>query len=297
MQGVTPGEAIARIRNATPMRFRRKVVRARHAARLPTSGRRALPDALIIGAQRGGTSSLYKYLGAHPSVVASLRKETQYFSRNYYLGDAWYRAHFPLAAGRGLKRRRPATFEATPDYLLHPEAASRAYAVVPEAKIIVLLRDPVNRAFSQYQLGVKLGLESLSFEDAIEAEPSRLAPDLAAMAEDPMYDCRALIHFSYVSRGMYAEQLRRWLRYFPRDNFFVVKSEEFYADPASIYRDLLGFLGLPNWEPREFVNQSRPGGRADRIEMADGTKVALKRMFEADSRELVALLGNRFTWP
>src|SRR5207253_9196889 len=107
--------------------------------------------------------------------------------------------------------------EATPDYLFHPQAPARAASVVPKAKIIVLLRNPVDRAISHYLHMVALGIESLSLPDALEAEASRIAPDLEAMQSDPLHSCRPFLQFSYMSRGLYSEQLVRWFRSFPRD--------------------------------------------------------------------------------
>jgi len=115
------------------------------------------------------------------------------------------------------------TLEASPDYILYPAAPRRAADLVPEAKIIVLLRNPVDRAFSHHGQAVRLGFESLSFEEAIDAEPSRLGSDLEGLEKDPDFFSRSFHHFSYVTRGRYAEQLRRWFEWFPRENFLFIK--------------------------------------------------------------------------
>src|SRR5690606_6491994 len=148
-----------------------------------------LPDFLVIGAMRAGTSSLYKYMGSHPAVIPSLRKEIKYFSSEYnQKNESWYRCHFPTGLDirllTSMRGTRIQTFEASPDYLLHPRAAARAAKLVPEAKIIVMLRNPVDRAFSHYQHMFRLGLETLPFEEAIVQEPVRLEAEQTRIGEE-----------------------------------------------------------------------------------------------------------------
>jgi hypothetical protein len=240
-------------------------VAGRSRVRQPTAPYRALPDFLVIGAQRAGTSSLYKYLGQHPSVVPSLRKEVGYFSRYYGRGVDWYRSHFPLRAWSSSRRRDGGlrSFEATPDYLLHPLAAARSSALLPDARFIVLLRDPVARAWSHHQHMVRLGFEDLSFADAIAAEDERIAADLEAIASDPGHDPKAFLRYSYVARGRYAEQLERWFAAYPRDRFLLVPSARLYRDTADVYDEIVAFLGLPQWRPASFPNHSARAGSTD----------------------------------
>ncbi len=290
-----------RIRVATPKATRRKIVNARFGARVPTSNLRALPDFLIIGAQRGGTSSLYRYLGAHPQIVPSLRKETEYFSRRYASGISWYRAHFPLRARLAgqtrLMGRKTLTFEATPDYIYYTHAPARAAEILPHAKIIVLLRDPVERAHSHYQHMVRLGFETLTFEEALAAEESRIQPDLDALDLDPLHYCRDSLRFSYVSRGFYLDQLTRWMEHFPRDRFLIASSEDFFADPAEIYRKTLSFLGLRSWTPANLANFSYPRGKPDRSSSMDAAiRSRLVDIFRPDNERLFAFLARDFGW-
>src|SRR5947209_1159841 len=160
-------------------RARRILTSARDQWNLRSADRRALPDFLIIGAQKAGTTSLYRYLAAHPDIVASTRKEVHFFDINFWRGEWWYRSLFPLR--RRLQRRpplrnRPAiTGEASPYYLFHPFAPERAAQLLPDAKLIVLLRDPVERAWSHYRHEVANGRETMTFPDALAAEPARLA--------------------------------------------------------------------------------------------------------------------------
>ena len=277
---------------------RRHVAMGRVALRKLGASNRALPDFLVIGTQRGGTSSLYRYLGAHPDVVASLRKETDYFSTEYQRGDSWYRAHFPMSTSQ-----RRLTFEATPAYLLHPLAAERAAALVPRARIIAMLRDPVDRAFSQYRHNRRLGNETLSFEDALAAEPERLRGEYERIERDPYYPAIPLRRHGYVERGLYAEQLERWLPRF--SDVLVVRSEDFMADPRPVFRSVLEFLQLPEWEPEAFVNYSyrdtdpaRPGGAPARSagDPPDDARSELEIAFEVPNARLRELLDRDFAW-
>lgn len=252
------------------------------------------PAFLIIGAQRCGTSSLYKYLRSHPSVKGPVRKEVGYFSRHYRRGHRWYRAHFPM-----LPSRHHVTFEATPEYLLHPHAPARVAKVLPDAKIIVLLRDPVRRAHSHYRHMVRRGLEPLTFEEALYAEEQRLGSDRDRMLEDPLYDSACYWRYSYAERGFYADQLSRWMRYFVRDQILVLHSHVLFADPAAVYKCVLSFLNLADWTPPEFVNYSyrTPEEKGTPSTMGAEAKSYLEETFHGPNHRLVGLLGSTFRWP
>jgi hypothetical protein len=209
--------------NALGRNVERAVFHARALA-----GRGAYPNALIIGAMRSGTTSLYTYLAQHPDVCASRLKEPNYFARHYNRGEKWYRALFSP------KSHHQVRFEATSYYLFHPLASQRVHAAMPDAKLIAILRNPTARAYSHYQHCVAKGVETLSFEEALAAEKDRLAAGKT-------WDLR---HFSYVSRGHYAEQIERWLSLFPREQFLFLKAEEMYADPHACMSLVQRFLGL-----------------------------------------------------
>jgi len=295
------GVAAERIKARIPGPAKRQILDRRIRWRSQTARFRVLPDFLIIGTQRGGTSSLSSYLAQHPSVVRSLRKETEYFSRRYGLGIDWYRAHFPLRfrkvsgpwSGDGLL-----TFEATPDYIFYPHAPERARRTIPHAKLIVLLRNPVDRAISHHRHMVRLGFETLPFEEAIAAEAERIAADVAALRRDPLHQPRALLRFSYISRGLYAEQLERWMQAFPRERFLIVKSEDFFADPASVFDQVIAFLGLRPWRPRSFANVTHrrrpPGPQVPAIPL--DVRVRLGELFAPHNARLYESLGRDFGW-
>lgn len=278
---------------------RNRIARARVALRRPTGPFRQLPDFLVLGAMRAGTSSLFRYLGAHPAVAPSLRKETEYFSLWYGRGESWYRAHFPLQSTSGVGPQQ--CFEATPYYLAHPHAPPRARAALPEAKLVVMLRDPVARAISHHRHLVRLGIEPLPFQEAIEREPDRLAGEWDRLVADPSYRSRNHHLFSYLARGRYAEQLERWFEQFPRDRFLILEHETFFRDPHAGFAELLRFLELPPWHPAEFRNYSHSDlGEARRTygrrSLAPSTKTALRKHFEPHDRRLGRLLGKPPAW-
>ncbi|MGH8934739.1 MAG: sulfotransferase family protein [Acidimicrobiia bacterium] len=285
----------------TTARLKRQVLRARLALRKPTDHLRMLPDFLIIGTQRGGTSSLFKYLGRHPCVAPSLRKEVEYFSSGFAYGEQWYRSHFPFRLrgeyARRVRGRDLLAFEASPYYLFHPHAAARTAKLLPEAKIIVLLREPVSRAVSHYHHNVRLGLEPLPFEEAIWLEPVRLAGEEERMLEDPLYDSRPHRRFSYAARGRYADQLATWMAHFPRDQILMIQSEDFFSRPAQVYAEVLGLLGLPAWEPPEFRNYSyRKGRKTATPAIRESGRARLAEQFAPYNARLYALLGRDLGW-
>jgi hypothetical protein len=267
--------------------MRHRLARGRLRYRVPTGSWRALPDALVIGAQRSGTSSLYRYLAGHPDVAPSFRKEVEYFSRYHQRGERWYRAHFELERGR-----RHFRFEATPDYVFHPLAAERAAAVVPDARLVVLLRNPVARAWSHFQHMAALGFETRRFEEALGAEHERITPDVDRLAIDPDHDAKSLLRYSYVARGRYAEQLARWLEHYPRERLLVIRSEDLFRDTGTWFATILELLGLDPWQPKAFVNESRLQGRPAVTGLPPATEARLREEFAGPNADLVELLGD-----
>ena len=285
-----------------PRHYQRRVLDARVAFRRITDPRRRLPDFLIVGAQRSGTSSMYKWLEAHPSVGASLRKETEYFSYRHDRGEAWYRGHFPSRWQRMATKARGrdlVAFEATAYYLFHPHAASRAHALMPKAKIVVLLRNPVDRAWSHYHHMVRYGQEPLPFEEAVAQERERLAGEVARMLEDPSYVSWPHQRWSYVSRGIYADQLPAWLDRFGEDRVLILRSEDVYEKPDDAYGEVLSFVGLPEHSLDRFGNASRAGNEGPGKSpppMPAGVRSQLAETFAPHNRRLDHLLHRDFAW-
>lgn len=292
---------VDRVKDLTRMETRRRLTMARLETRRPTGRFRLLPDFLVIGGQRCGTSSLYTYLGRHPDVVRSLRKEVDYFSTRFPMGELWYRAHFPLRLRRRWRERLQGspllTFEASPSYLFDPRVPARVHRLLPEVKLVVLLRNPVDRAVSHYLHNRRLGHEDLPFDEALDREKERTADELERMLEDPSYRGRGYFRYSYVGRGMYAEQLQRWLELFSLGRLLVVESEEFFARPEVAFDQILTFLELRAWYPPGFQNYSRVGRRTLSRERIGGeTRRRLAEAFAPHNQRLFELVGRDFGW-
>ncbi len=246
-----------------------------------------VPDFIIIGTQRCGTSSLYKYLTRHPQVAPARRKEVHYFDLNYQRGIGWYQAQFqPKQDPKAL------CGEASPYYLFHPLAARRCAVALPEAKIIVLLRDPVDRAHSHFHHEIRRGCESLSFEEALDREAERIAGERAKLIDRPLSRSADHQSYSYQARGVYADQLAAWMARFSRHQILIVESESLYEDPATQYPRVLKFLGLPRVDLGAYHQWN--WGVYD--PMAPKTRSRLAGYFAPHNQRLSELLGMSFRW-
>ncbi|MBO3750767.1 sulfotransferase [Streptosporangiaceae bacterium NEAU-GS5] len=212
-----------------------------------------LPSFLIVGAQRCGTTSLYRALAQHPELRKPVfHKGVHYFDVAYDKGLGWYRAHFPIQSP-GM------AFESSPYYLFHPLAAARIARDLPEVRLIVLVRDPVERAASAHAHEHARGFEPEPiFERALELEDGRLAGEAARLRSSPYAVSHAHQHQAYLGRGRYAEQLARLEPLFGRERVLVVDSGRLFADPTAAYARVLRFLEMP-WHPAAFSrHNARP---------------------------------------
>jgi hypothetical protein len=260
-----------------------------------TSRGRVLPDFLIIGTQRGGTTSLYKYLVQHPNLSRALTKELRFFDLNYQRGLPWYRSRFPSRRRREMSERRGAELmvgEASPDYLFHPLAAARVAHDLPHAKLIVLLRNPIDRAFSHYWHQFKRGHETLTFDQAVAAEPDRLAGELDRILADPSYVSYERHHHSYLARGIYVDQLAAWMELIPRDRFLIERSEDLFQDPRAVFKRALEFLGLPDHDLTEY--ETFNAFSSGQMELA--LRARLVEYFRPHNQRLEAMLGRALGW-
>ena len=253
-----------------------------------TSPFRPLPDFLVLGAQKAGTTALYEYLRRHPQISGPSWKEVSFFDRHWARGESWYRGNFPNVA----RTRGKHVGEASPSYVFHPLAPQRVQEVVPEARLIVLVRNPVDRALSQYNHEVALGREPLPFEEALDAEEERLRGEQERMAADPRYFSREWWSHTYKARGRYAEQLERWLAVFPREQLLVLPSDDLGSDPARAHAQVLEFLGASPQRldsyPRVYEREYEP--------MKPETRERLAAEFEEPNRRLYELLGRDLGW-
>jgi Sulfotransferase domain len=267
------------------------------AASRPSHQARMLPSFLIVGAARCGTTSMFRALAGHPAVFGpALQKELHYFSNKYFRGIAWYQSHFPLRARARLMARSanvaPQAFESSPYYMFHPLAAERIYRDLPGVKLLVLVRDPVERARSQYSYSVSLGYETESFERALELETSRLEGEYERLASDPSYASHEHRHHSYRVRGQYAEQLERLEKLFGSERIHVVDSDDFFVDPEPVYGGVLEFLGLPPANSPAFLrHNARP-----RSSVPASVRAALEDHYRPYDERLTRWLGREPSW-
>jgi hypothetical protein len=279
------GQAYRRLRSALALLPRR----------LDASDR-LLPAIVILGAQKAGTSSLFTCLSEHPDVLSPTEKEVHYFDLNFARGREWYRAHFPhrSAPSTSGRSRGPAqlTLEASPYYLFHPAVPERLHSVLPDAKLIVMLRNPVNRAYSHYWHEYERGFERLPLRAALAAEEDRLRGEAAKLLADVRYRSFAHQHYSYVSRGLYVEQVRAWFARFPSGRFLFVKSEQLFADPEAQMARVLRFVGLPP----ENGMRPRPVNAGRYPPMDRELRESLTEYYDPHNRQLGELLGPDFVW-
>lgn len=274
-------------------RVARSVYRRLGAATAPL---RLRPAFIVIGAQRCGTTSLFRALAAHPQVARPVfHKGINYFDLNYHRGERWYLGHFPIAqvaSRRAAGYGEPMAFEASGYYMYHPFAVERLAHDLPAVKLVAMLRDPVERAFSAYKHEYARGFERESFEQALELEDGRLAGEIDRMRADPRYESFAHRHHSYRHRGHYAEQLERLFGLFPRAQVHVIESEAYFRHPAQEYRRLLEFLGLPAFERAEFGRHNARPGPA----MPPATLQWLREYYSPHDQRLARLLGRPPQW-
>ncbi|MCZ6738882.1 MAG: sulfotransferase domain-containing protein [Actinobacteria bacterium] len=243
-----------------------------------TAPLRALPNVLVIGGMRCGTSSFFRWLCDHPDVACSSRKEIHFFDLQFHRGTNWYRGFFPMR-GSGVL-----TFDATPSYMTHPLAASRAKDVVPDALLIALLRNPTDRAWSHYRYRRLLGTESRTFaqvvEDELHLDGTAQRKAFLATGEIPI-----------LPAGRYVDQLKPWLRSFGRDHILVLDANRMFESPLETGREVQTFLGMRRVDlPLAQRNVSPPDWPdADSLEMVDSYYVG-------PNRELQELIGATFEW-
>jgi hypothetical protein len=271
----------------------RRAKLGRRVAKIRGNG--AFPAFLVLGGQRCGTTSLFSHLSRHPAVGSPFRKEIRFFdSETYARGERFYRTFFP-SPERMARRGERVTGEASPNYLFFPLAPERIARMLPEARFIVLLRDPVVRAWSHHAMQASRGREPLAFEDAIDSEEGRLAGEVERLLSDPTYVPTSYFRYSYLARGDYAPQLERWFGHVDRERIHVIVSEEFFSDRDRCRRSVEEFLGLRHWEGDDEPDERHAiGGEA--AGMAPETRAELRAYFAPRIRRTEELLGRELPW-
>ncbi len=255
-----------------------------------------LPHFIIIGAQKCGTTSLYEYLIKHPSIYPAAVKEVGFFDRYYNKGIKWYRTQFPSFFRKyyvkWVLNKDFITGEASTGYILNPHSLRRIKRIIPQANLILLLRNPVDRAYSHYKHTVRIGREPLSFEEAIEKEEERIGEALKQTRTNEHYYNFDIALYAYLHTGIYIDQIEVLLELFPKKQILILKSEDFNKDPSVIYKKVLHFLDVPISE----LTDSAKHNKGESIAMEDGTRKKLVDYFKPYNQRLYNYIGIDYGW-
>jgi O-antigen/teichoic acid export membrane protein len=287
---------MGRTRDALPPRVVRAVRSVALGWGMATADLRMNPSFVVVGAQRGGTTTLFRLLEQHPDLVRpTLSKGTGYFDDDHHRGFRWYHAHFPLRLTGLLRTRRlgrARTFECSGYYMFHPLAAARIAAELPGVRLVAMVRDPVERAHSAHRHELMRGFEELDFDQALALEQVRTAGEAGRLVEEPAYRSFAHRHHAYLGRSEYADQVARLVEAVGVDHVFVLDADQFFADPVPEFHRLQDWLGLSRWTPEEVPRwNARPRDPLDPAE-----RLALLRHFEPHDARLAGFLGHVPSW-
>ena len=254
---------------------------------------RCLPHFVIIGAAKCGTGSLYQYISDHPNVIYAHTKEIHYFDRNYSKGIDWYRSNFPflskVAPDSPKPEKRIITGEATPAYMFVPDIPQKMAEINPGAKLIMILRNPVTRSYSHYQMSVRKKRRTISFEETIKQELEtfrKTAPDPSGLPIPP-FDLKAILQ-----RSIYYNQIERWLEYYPKEQILFLKSEDFFNNTAEVIQTVFDYLELPPFTNKLFYVDN-PGGYQT---LQGDIYEQLTDFFRPYNQKLYDLIGKDFKW-
>ncbi len=282
--------------------FVKKKVRTLRFKALRASSRllpldRKLPTFLIIGAQKCGTTTFFRLLQQHPLIATSLIKEVHYFDHQFHRqSECWYRSFFPTEVyARWIEKRFHTPLricEASPYYNFHPSVAERVHTLLPGAKFILLLRNPIDRAYSHYFHNVRKGQETVSFEEALRLEDHRLAGETKKIKNDPTYQSLKHVRYSLKERGKYIEQIDSWLQYFSRDQLLILKSEDFYRDPIGAANEACTFIDLPAYR----FSFTEVFNRGEYPQMQTETRQRLSEFFRPYNQALFDFLDQDLGW-
>ncbi|MEM4245615.1 MAG: sulfotransferase [Candidatus Nanoarchaeia archaeon] len=254
-----------------------------------TSPFRVLPDFIIIGTMRSGTTSLNFDLAQHPCITPAAYDEIGFFDSNFELGLHWYRSLFPsILTKHWIKFHKKyfLTGEDTPFYFWNPLAAERIKKLLPDVKLIALLRNPIDRAYSNYHTAVRIGAEKASFEEQIQKE-------LALQNEDNKENfARFIRQPSYLAKSIYADQLEIWFKLFNHSQILIITTEDLEKNPTKTLNQVFQFLNLPSYE----IKKPEHRKAANYEKMNANTRKLLIDYFKPHNERLYAMIGKRFDW-
>ncbi|MDJ0690559.1 MAG: tetratricopeptide repeat protein [Xenococcaceae cyanobacterium MO_188.B32] len=260
------------------------------------------PNFIVIGAGKSGTSSLYEYICSHSQVISSLKKELRFFNYkpNFHKGVDWYLSHFPpIPKGKNL-----ITGEATPGYF-GSDVQESISSLFPNIKLIAILRNPVDRAFSQYNHWVRNGIERRSFREAVISEIEKLEKifnniDIFEFQKiEKIKEICYQVHrgnskekTGYLWEGLYVYFLQKWTKYFSKEQLLVIKSEDFYAQPEVEMKKVFTFLALPDYHLPIYKKYN--AGKYSSLDKQLYDR--LTEFFQPHNQRLEEYLNRKFNW-
>ena len=266
------------------------------AFQIATSSIRVLPNFIIIGSNKSGTWATHKYLLQHPDIGYSARN-IHFFEYAYSDKTSWYKSHFPTklykSFAKSIHKRKCLIGEQTSTYLDHPLVPQRVKDVIPDVKLIVSLRNPVDRAYSNYYLYVRLGIEKRTFEDAIFSEMRRIEiikENDSFQTKNPNFSNYR--EFNYLRHGNYADKLENWLKFFPREQFCITQNKDLSKNPQQVLDKIFEFLNLSSFE----LKQEERWNVGKYEKMKESTRKTLIDYFKPYNERLYKLLGQNFGW-
>ena len=254
-----------------------------------------LPDFIVVGAQKAGTSALFNYLVQHSSIIEPAKKEVHYFDLYYNKGINWYKHFFPSKTYKKFvkfKTGNAITGEATPIYSYLPRCLDRIKKDLPNVKIIFVMRNPIDRAFSHYHMNLRKKRESLSFEEAIEKEKERLKYEKQNVNKIPSEELYEHYNHSYLERGEYFTQIKKIETLFPKKQILILDSEELKKDTNNQMQYVFKFLGVNS--KKDLINPTINPSRYGKMEKS--TREKLNRYFEPFNKKLYNHLKKDFGW-
>ena len=266
-----------------------------NAFRVITRSIRVLPDFIIIGAGQCGTTSLYNYLIQHPNIYPSSKKEINFFDYNFDKCISWYKLHFQTKFQKFFKtqicKKNFLTGEATPHYLFNPSVPKRVQKTLPKIKLIVILRNPVDRAYSHYSKDVTLGRQTLSFTEIINHE-EKLKETPIKNNNTENSNLYNIWNSLYFGRGIYVDQLKNWLDVFPRDQFLILKTEDMNADLTKTLNKVFQFLNISKFQVKDIKRTNV--GKYEKMDQS--TRKILIKFYKQHNQQLYKNTRIDFDW-
>lgn len=276
------------------LRNSEKKVVSRFNLRRLTSFVRILPDFIIIGTSKSGTTTLYSYLQQHPYIQPSYSKEIDYFDKKFDKGIMWYKSFFDTRIAKFFKQKQNRNYLTghVCDAFYHKKSAKRIKETLPNVKLILILRDPISRAASHYNQSVKKNREKLKFNEAINLQ----------LKNDCGVEEKKLLHFSkkfnvdpenfYLSAGIYSPRLENFLKFFNKTNLLIIKSEDLFSDPKNVLNDICKYLEIPNYQNIDYQHLNV----SEKIEIEPSLKKELENYYKKYNSKLEELAGSKFNW-